>query len=265
MDLNKLTIYACITIVAMFVIAWWYVSAKNKEELLKNKKWIEQLPSMVSTLGVLGTFLGITIGLYNFNPSDLDNSIPLLLDGLKTAFMTSLLGMVGSMLLNRKVNHAFDKNENRESEIEKATGLITKAITESVNSFKTSYETKTADMKTSLTNAMENNTIKGIRQDIEQMKDDIEEIKARHEELKEISESILSELREIRSASGSCAEELPRLRAVALTATASISAIDNNIEDINGTVSNISDAVESINEKTENDSSSYDDDEDDDY
>lgn len=50
-------------------------------------------------LGILGTFFGIFIGLQTFDPRSIQESIPPLLDGLKTAFLTSIAGMGISMLL----------------------------------------------------------------------------------------------------------------------------------------------------------------------
>lgn len=50
-------------------------------------------------LGILGTFFGIFIGLQTFDPADIQSSIPPLLDGLKTAFLTSIAGMGISMFL----------------------------------------------------------------------------------------------------------------------------------------------------------------------
>ena len=50
-------------------------------------------------LGILGTFFGIFIGLQEFDPRKIQESIPPLLDGLKTAFLTSIAGMGISMLL----------------------------------------------------------------------------------------------------------------------------------------------------------------------
>ncbi|MBO5466934.1 MAG: MotA/TolQ/ExbB proton channel family protein [Prevotella sp.] len=52
-------------------------------------------------LGLLGTFLGLTIGVSNFDSSNSDNiqkSIQLLLSGMATAFMTSLIGMSCSLI-----------------------------------------------------------------------------------------------------------------------------------------------------------------------
>jgi len=50
-------------------------------------------------LGILGTFFGIFLGLQTFDPSHIQESIPPLLDGLKTAFLTSIAGMSISMVL----------------------------------------------------------------------------------------------------------------------------------------------------------------------
>ncbi|MEG3116448.1 hypothetical protein R3F72_15110 [Salinicola sp. 4072] len=50
-------------------------------------------PNLLTSLGMLGTFIGIVIGLLHFDPNDIDGSISLLLGGLQTAFMTSLFGM----------------------------------------------------------------------------------------------------------------------------------------------------------------------------
>ncbi|SHO81099.1 putative membrane protein [hydrothermal vent metagenome] len=55
--------------------------------------------SQIVSLGVLGTFIGIFIGLQNFNPEDMKNSINSILLGLKTAFLTSIAGMVVAIFL----------------------------------------------------------------------------------------------------------------------------------------------------------------------
>lgn len=50
-------------------------------------------------LGILGTFGGIFFGLQAFDPNKIQESIPPLLEGLKTAFWTSIAGMSISMIL----------------------------------------------------------------------------------------------------------------------------------------------------------------------
>ncbi len=57
------------------------------------------MKSQIVSLGVLGTFIGIFIGLQNFNPDDMKNSINGILLGLKTAFYTSIVGMSTALIL----------------------------------------------------------------------------------------------------------------------------------------------------------------------
>ena len=108
-----ITLSVCIGIIllawliALIFILFW----KQKNKLQECKRTIDQFPGLLSTLGVLGTFWGITTGLYGFNPSDLNQSIPILLEGLKTAFYTSLLGMISSMITNFIINKIYDTYE----------------------------------------------------------------------------------------------------------------------------------------------------------
>lgn len=65
----------------------------------KHGRFLEMAPNLLTSLGILGTFVGIVIGLLDFNTSNIDESIQKLLEGLKTAFITSLAGMTASILL----------------------------------------------------------------------------------------------------------------------------------------------------------------------
>ncbi len=71
--------------------------ASNNNRLIG--PWTSLAPSAVISLGILGTFLGIFLGLISFDTSDINNSIPNLLEGLKTAFITSLVGMSFSLAI----------------------------------------------------------------------------------------------------------------------------------------------------------------------
>lgn len=113
------TFLACLLLVDKF---------KKSDTLLAHRRIIEYFPTFVSTLGVLGTFYGITVGLLHFNPQDLTNSIPDLLDGLKTAFFTSLAGMTGSMILSAIIGHKQDKKDGGVSDINQAAGTICQAV-----------------------------------------------------------------------------------------------------------------------------------------
>lgn len=60
----------------------------------------KELKSQIVSVGVLGTFVGIFIGLQAFNPNDIVNSVNDILLGLKTAFFTSIVGMSVSTTLS---------------------------------------------------------------------------------------------------------------------------------------------------------------------
>ncbi|PJE79517.1 Chromosome partition protein Smc [invertebrate metagenome] len=55
-------------------------------------------PTLLTSLGILGTFMGIVAGLLSFDTAHIDQSISPLLEGLKTAFITSLAGMLSSII-----------------------------------------------------------------------------------------------------------------------------------------------------------------------
>jgi len=59
----------------------------------KHAQLVQYAPNLLTSLGILGTFVGIVIGLLGFDTADIDGSIGPLLAGLKTAFITSLAGM----------------------------------------------------------------------------------------------------------------------------------------------------------------------------
>lgn len=65
------------------------------------RRWFNRqtLSSTVMSFGLLGTFSGIMYGLWIFGVDTVNESIPQLLEGLKIAFLTSITGMVSSLLL----------------------------------------------------------------------------------------------------------------------------------------------------------------------
>lgn len=64
-----------------------------------NLRYTRNAPAIFTTGGILGTFLGISVALFHFNPGDLQHSLPAFLSGMKTAFYISLLGVLFSLLI----------------------------------------------------------------------------------------------------------------------------------------------------------------------
>lgn len=111
--------WICLAIILVaFIVCFVLVQKfKNSDKLVENRRIVEYFPTFISTLGVLGTFFGITMGLMAFDTTDLDKSIPGLLDGLKTAFFTSLAGMIGSMILSAFIGRKQDEKDGGISDI----------------------------------------------------------------------------------------------------------------------------------------------------
>lgn len=97
---------------------------------LKEKQYSKEsvLGNIASTIGVLGTFVGISIGLWKFNPNDITSSVPLLLSGMKIAFATSIIGMASSIFMK----YIALKNEDEEN-IDDIMELFNTMIAESRN------------------------------------------------------------------------------------------------------------------------------------
>ncbi|MGL4733770.1 MAG: hypothetical protein ACRCWB_01430, partial [Enterovibrio sp.] len=64
----------------------------------KHAEFVNYVPTLLTTMGIFGTFFGIVLGLLDFNQLDIEGSIPPLLEGLKTAFLTSLAGIFFSLI-----------------------------------------------------------------------------------------------------------------------------------------------------------------------
>lgn len=121
-------LFTSIIILLAIVVYVWINKQADNNQLANKKRWIEFLPSLISTLGVLGTFGGITLGLALFDTDHLDVSIPKLLYGLRTAFLTSLAGMIGSMILSRKVSSLYDKEDKGVSDANQAAAVIARSV-----------------------------------------------------------------------------------------------------------------------------------------
>ena len=84
------------------------------------RQWvISKAPSLLTTLGLFGTFCGIAVGLGEFDVSNIDQSVIKLLGGMKLAFWTSILGMLGAFIIHilQYICGCFVETEDLETEI----------------------------------------------------------------------------------------------------------------------------------------------------
>ena len=73
-----------------------------------------QVPGVMTGLGILGTFVGLSLGLQNFSTgttAQITGSIEPLMNGIKVAFHTSIYGMVFSLVFNYVYKRRLDDAE----------------------------------------------------------------------------------------------------------------------------------------------------------
>ncbi len=94
--------------------------------------WHKNAPSIITTLGILCTFIGVSIGLMLFDPND-SSSLNHLLDGLKLAFVPSSIAIFLAIVFkwtytknhsSNLISHFFEKIDNQNNAISKLTDAI---------------------------------------------------------------------------------------------------------------------------------------------
>ncbi|MDN3652309.1 MotA/TolQ/ExbB proton channel family protein [Thalassotalea ponticola] len=91
-DPELFTSFVILLIVIVFFLSTYLIRQNKAHE------FVQYTPTLLTTVGIFGTFVGIVIGLMEFDHTQIDQSISALLAGLKTAFITSLVGMLSSIV-----------------------------------------------------------------------------------------------------------------------------------------------------------------------
>lgn len=115
-----------------------------------------KLQSIIISIGIFGTFLGVFLGLYHFDTRNITVSVPELLKSLKLAFATSILGMFFSILLTFK--QIFLGETSSEDSTESLLASISKSSENTIkiiSSLKDSLNTNLSKIDISLNEALE--------------------------------------------------------------------------------------------------------------
>lgn len=151
--------------------------------------------NLLPILGVIGTFAGICIGLADFNSNEIEKSVPLLLQGLKTAFWTSLIGTSLAVFFN--VWYSFkDKkdidDEDDEIPLLKLQIKELQAISEKFNSFLDNQTINNNSLK-KLAEFFNNNEDKNLKK-FEEIKNELKVLNDKQENTNSFYEDSLLKL-----------------------------------------------------------------------
>ena len=75
-----------------------------------HKRLLEMVPDIFTSIGILGTFVGLVWGLKDFNPTGYEamtTSVASLVDGIKVAFLTSIYGIAFSIVYTMGMRTAY--------------------------------------------------------------------------------------------------------------------------------------------------------------
>lgn len=111
--------------------------------------YLDQISNIMTALGILGTFLGLSIGLNSFDLSgtatDVEKKIQPLMEGIKVAFHTSICGIFYSVLFNLTYRRFY---AGVEASVENFVDVFSENVITSVNNGSTmtqiSYQDKIA-------------------------------------------------------------------------------------------------------------------------
>lgn len=90
---NDISRIFSVAILAYLAFALLAINAQSA----KIRSLVDNAPGAMTSLGILGTFVGIFVGLLDFDIRTINQSVPTLLEGLKVAFGTSILGLASAV------------------------------------------------------------------------------------------------------------------------------------------------------------------------
>ncbi len=165
-------------VVITFIIAQLVILGIAWSNLSKRTSWhthTNTWASILTVIGIFGTFFGIFIGLQAFKIENIVESIPELLEGLKLAFLTSLLGILSAIILKWKGLYQTQKQDDLgDQTIDEFVEALKKAFGESNLSSKletlTATVEKVGDENRSVLDKIKNGIADGQNDLLEQLK-----------------------------------------------------------------------------------------------
>lgn len=147
-------------------------------------------PTILTTLGIFFTFLGIAIGLSGFDSNNIEASIPSLLSSLKTAFWASVFGVGGAVVIKLK---QFRYMQNAPKELEITPNDMLLELKNIDSSIKGKDNSDLINALENFTKSLGSNISTNIAEQITLFKD---ENKKQFDRLIEVQENALDQIRE---------------------------------------------------------------------
>lgn len=90
-SLANLSMVTWVLVIIMLLLVGYFHGPSYSLQTVKNA------PSILTSFGIFGTFLGIAFGLMQFDSADIESSVPTMIDGLGVAVWSSITGILGAL------------------------------------------------------------------------------------------------------------------------------------------------------------------------
>lgn len=155
---------------------------EDEIDLHVHKKILEMAPDIFTSLGILGTFIGLVWGLKSFEPSSYETmttSVSTLVEGIKVAFLTSIYGIAFALIYSSGMKSVYaGMDEKLQGFLEKFhLYVLPTAESESRNLMLASQKVQTKAMKQmaeQLTSQMADSFEKAINPTFQKMNESLE-------------------------------------------------------------------------------------------
>ena len=155
---------------------------EDEIDLHVHKKILEMAPDIFTSLGILGTFIGLVWGLKSFEPSSYETmttSVSTLVEGIKVAFLTSIYGIAFALIYSSGMKSVYaGMDEKLQAFLEKFhLYVLPTAESESRNLMLASQKVQTKAMKQmaeQLTSQMADSFEKAINPTFQKMNESLE-------------------------------------------------------------------------------------------
>ena len=155
---------------------------EDEIDLHVHKKILEMAPDIFTSLGILGTFIGLVWGLKSFEPSSYETmttSVSTLVEGIKVAFLTSIYGIAFALIYSSGMKSVYaGMDEKLQGFLEKFhLYVLPTAESESRNLMLASQKVQTKAMKQmaeQLTSQMADSFKKAINPTFQKMNESLE-------------------------------------------------------------------------------------------
>ncbi len=110
---------------------------------------VRTAPSLLTSFGIFGTFLGIAFGLMRFDSANIEASVPIMIDGLGVAVWSSVVGILGAISI--RLRHALqtirgvaDSEANQVTVVDLNNAIVT--LNENLSELRSENQQNSASM-----------------------------------------------------------------------------------------------------------------------